>query len=121
MSTIEFRCPQCDKLLRVGAAYAGKDARCPQCGTVSAIPAGPTKTSPVDEEHPLGPLPSRPAAAPPAQRPMPAPLGATPASPGPMPATQPAATDPPRAPAGRLSMLSTTDSGGSSPTRELFQ
>ena len=21
MSTIEFRCPQCDKLLRVGAAY----------------------------------------------------------------------------------------------------
>jgi MoxR-like ATPase len=113
MSTIEFRCPQCDKLLRVGAAYAGKDARCPQCGTVSAIPAAQARSG---EEHPLGPLAPRPepGASRGDPRPMPAPLAAGSAPP-------PAASDPPRTPAGRLSMLSTSDSGTSSPTRELFQ
>src|SRR2546426_6146250 len=108
MSTIEFRCPQCDKLLRVGATYAGKDARCPQCGTVSKIPSAQPQAGREAEEHPLGPLPQRPSAAAPhaEQRQMPAPLGTTPMGTAPMgaapmgtvPATQPsaAATDPPR-------------------------
>src|SRR5262245_12454820 len=31
---IEFRCVQCQKLLRVGDDAAGKKARCPDCGTI---------------------------------------------------------------------------------------
>ena len=37
-ATIEFRCPQCSKLLRCGASYAGQLAKCPQCGHVMDIP-----------------------------------------------------------------------------------
>ncbi len=36
--TIEFRCTQCDKLLRVPAGSEGKKAKCPQCGNVLNIP-----------------------------------------------------------------------------------
>jgi phage FluMu protein Com/uncharacterized membrane protein len=36
---IEFRCHQCNKLLRVGDETAGKQAKCPNCGTVQQIPA----------------------------------------------------------------------------------
>lgn len=36
---IEFRCHQCSKLLRVGDETAGKQAKCPNCGTVQQIPA----------------------------------------------------------------------------------
>jgi phage FluMu protein Com len=36
---IEFRCTQCGKLLRTGDDTAGKRAKCPQCGTMLAIPA----------------------------------------------------------------------------------
>jgi len=35
---IEFRCPQCSKLLRTPDDAAGRKARCPECGHVSAIP-----------------------------------------------------------------------------------
>jgi len=45
---IEFRCIQCNKLLRCGDEGAGKQARCPQCGTVMPIPAaspGPADAS----------------------------------------------------------------------------
>ena len=35
---IEFRCVQCGKLLRTGDETAGKQARCPECGSVMAIP-----------------------------------------------------------------------------------
>jgi phage FluMu protein Com len=37
--TIEFRCPQCHRRLAVPDNAAGKQAKCPQCGTVTAIPA----------------------------------------------------------------------------------
>jgi len=37
---IEFRCTQCNKLLRTGDDTAGKEARCPACGTVVTIPTG---------------------------------------------------------------------------------
>ena len=36
---IEFRCTKCSKLLRIGDEAAGKQAKCPECGTVSAVPA----------------------------------------------------------------------------------
>lgn len=35
---IEFRCDQCGKLLRTGDETAGKQAKCPSCGTVQPIP-----------------------------------------------------------------------------------
>jgi phage FluMu protein Com len=35
---IEFRCPQCGKLLRTDDDTAGKQAQCPACGTVTPIP-----------------------------------------------------------------------------------
>ncbi len=42
---IEFRCSQCQKLLRTGDETAGKQAKCPECGTVMAIPtAGATES-----------------------------------------------------------------------------
>jgi hypothetical protein len=36
---IEFRCPQCQKLLRVGDDAAGKQAKCPGCGDPVTVPA----------------------------------------------------------------------------------
>lgn len=35
---IDFRCTQCGKLLRTGDDTAGKQAKCPACGTVMTIP-----------------------------------------------------------------------------------
>lgn len=43
---IEFHCPECGKLLRVPDDAAGKQARCPSCGAVATIPAGPGAASP---------------------------------------------------------------------------
>ena len=39
---IEFKCTQCDNVLKVGDEHAGKSARCPSCKTVVSIPAGNT-------------------------------------------------------------------------------
>src|SRR5687768_11738842 len=36
---IEFRCTKCGKLLRTKDDTAGKQAKCPECGTVLQIPA----------------------------------------------------------------------------------
>ncbi len=36
--SIEFRCPQCRRLLRVAGDTSGKSARCPECGTFASIP-----------------------------------------------------------------------------------
>lgn len=46
---IEFRCPSCARLLRTPDETAGKQAKCPQCGTVTEVPltsnaAGPAGT-----------------------------------------------------------------------------
>ena len=35
---IEFRCPQCEKLLRVPDESAGAKAKCPQCGAIADVP-----------------------------------------------------------------------------------
>jgi len=74
---IEFRCTQCDKLLRTADDTAGKQAKCPACGTLLTIPAaaaGPPSPEP----------PELPAAAPPPSEPAGSPFGppATQAAPG---------------------------------------
>jgi phage FluMu protein Com len=35
---IEFRCTQCGKLLRTGDDTAGRQAQCPECGTIRTVP-----------------------------------------------------------------------------------
>lgn len=57
---IEFRCDQCGKLLRTGDETAGKQAKCPSCGTVQPIP------TPLSSTHP----PARPQGGPPAGSPF---------------------------------------------------
>jgi phage FluMu protein Com len=50
---IEFRCGQCGKLLRTGDETAGRQAQCPECGTLTEVPTpGATPGTP----PPLGPL-----------------------------------------------------------------
>ncbi len=65
---IEFRCTQCGKLLRTGDDTAGKQAKCPACGTLLVIPEPgvavlqPIGPQPPHEEQraggPLGPQPA---------------------------------------------------------------
>ncbi len=65
---IEFRCSQCQKLLRTGDETAGKQAKCPECGTVMEIPqsstAGPStppagSIPPTEPPSPFGAPPSQ--------------------------------------------------------------
>lgn len=63
---IEFRCHQCNKLLRVGDETAGKQAKCPSCGTVQAIPATtPAEPLPMPPQggSPFGAAPNLPSSA----------------------------------------------------------
>jgi MoxR-like ATPase len=60
---IEFRCPQCQRLLRIMAAAAGKQAQCPECrasvivpSTAAATNAAPSESAPMLSPSP--PLPS---------------------------------------------------------------
>lgn len=57
---IEFPCPHCAQLLRVGDDSAGKTAKCPKCNGLASIPAGDAGTTPgFSGESPFGaPLPS---------------------------------------------------------------
>ncbi len=65
-STVEFPCQTCGRKLRVSVAYAGRPAKCPQCGGVQVVPgegaassagspsAGPTPSSvPFPESQPI--------------------------------------------------------------------
>lgn len=62
---IEFRCTQCDKLLRTGDDTAGKQAKCPECGAVMPVPVpsqgsvspGPPMASPEAGGSPFGAAP----------------------------------------------------------------
>ena len=54
---IEFRCPTCSKLLRTKDDTAGKQAKCPECGTVIDIPA-PGASSSAGGFNPEVPIPS---------------------------------------------------------------
>ena len=62
--SIEFRCTQCQRLLRTGDDAAGKQAQCPGCGTVLMVPAAAGEVA-------SGSAPPVPGATPP-------PAGATP-------------------------------------------
>ncbi len=42
---VEFRCPQCNRLLKVPDDAAGKKARCPECQAITDIPAASTPHS----------------------------------------------------------------------------
>ena len=39
---IEFRCTQCNRLLRTPDETAGKQAQCPECGAITTIPPAST-------------------------------------------------------------------------------
>jgi len=63
---IQFRCPQCNKLLQTRDDAAGKQAKCPDCGTLVAVPRpgeaasadGPADAGPppgAEGESPFGP------------------------------------------------------------------
>lgn len=51
---IEFRCTQCGKLLRTGDDTAGRQAQCPECGTIRTVPTpGEAQPAPVPSLAPL--------------------------------------------------------------------
>jgi MoxR-like ATPase len=55
---IEFRCPQCHKLLRVPSDAAGRQAQCPDCKAVMRVPLSSVTSAvpvelPIDEAGPL--------------------------------------------------------------------
>jgi len=47
---IETICQTCARKLRVADEYAGKKARCPQCGTIYVVPGSPTPVSSAQAE-----------------------------------------------------------------------
>ena len=52
---IEFRCTQCEKLLRTPDESAGKKAKCPQCAAIVDVPAStPPAEAPAQESMPPG-------------------------------------------------------------------
>src|SRR4029079_3589788 len=69
---IEFRCSQCDQLLRVPETAAGKHARCPRCQALMAVPgvatavALPTEGAAGGQASPFPIATESPASSPPA-------------------------------------------------------
>jgi phage FluMu protein Com len=84
---IDFRCTQCQRLLRTGDETAGKQARCPECGAIVPIP------SPQDPPS-FVPIALDGAAAPPSPPPAPPPY-----NPADWPGGQPPSDNPFQAPA----------------------
>jgi len=71
---IEFRCTQCDRLLRTQDETAGKKAKCPECGAILTIPIPGTPPEPVGP--PQSPaVPPSPAMGPPPDAGPPSPFG----------------------------------------------
>lgn len=60
---IEFRCPQCEKLLRTPDGTSGRQAKCPQCGALTTIPEATAASRTAGD--PLADLPQMSPAAPP--------------------------------------------------------
>jgi phage FluMu protein Com len=50
---IEFRCTECNRLLRTADGTEGRQAKCPECGQILTIPA-PEATSPGTRPGPAG-------------------------------------------------------------------
>lgn len=78
---IEFSCSQCGKLLSVGDDAEGKQARCPACGSVQAIPFTSPPAGAGLGENPFGAPGARPAAGPENPYASPAPLPEMPSLP----------------------------------------
>jgi phage FluMu protein Com len=66
---IEFRCSQCQRLLRTGDDTAGKQAQCPECGAITTIPAAPDAIR--EPAIPASSTPSQPDSSPTGQRNLP--------------------------------------------------
>ncbi|WP_425615875.1 hypothetical protein NA78x_005807 [Anatilimnocola sp. NA78] len=68
---IEFRCPNCDQQLRVPDAAAGKNAKCPKCASIVAVPgtaaAAPPPAFPPESKPTPSISPDRPFGAPPSR------------------------------------------------------
>jgi phage FluMu protein Com len=90
---IQFRCTQCQRLLRTADGSEGKQAKCPQCGAVLTIPkpggpdeapaAAPPSAPAPEEGYPLaGDIPGAPAGPSQPETPFAGPPGYPPA-PGP--------------------------------------
>lgn len=85
---IEFRCPSCQRLLRVPDEAAGAQAQCPECGTVAAVPAsgpaapsggeGPTGPGRPSASSPFGPAAQQPSRPPGEENPYQAPSAYSP-------------------------------------------
>src|SRR5262245_15232278 len=60
---IEFRCSQCNQLLRVPDTSAGKNARCPKCQTLMTVPVAGGAVPP-DASAPASPFASQSATGP---------------------------------------------------------
>jgi MoxR-like ATPase len=140
-NAIEFRCASCSKLLKVGGDSVGRQAKCPACGSVQAVPPpvsgaadilSPQITSDIDSygSTPAPPsLGTSPSAVPESGSPFGA---ATPHRPpaAPTPAHRPAVPQPaapaspfeqkpaPQAPSGGLAARRTE--GSNTPTKQLF-
>jgi hypothetical protein len=54
---IEFRCPQCQRLLQTPDSTAGKQAKCPDCGAICVIPAA--SVPPPESGPPIEPAPGQ--------------------------------------------------------------
>ena len=58
---IEFRCSQCNQLLRVPDDSAGKNARCPKCQSLMTVPAASTPAiAPAASSAPAAPASTNP-------------------------------------------------------------
>ncbi len=103
---IEFSCQQCGSMLKVGAATSGKQAKCPQCGSVQVVPetdVQPTPSAPPAPAQPLGPSATTPPVAA-SVAPVSAPIA--------YPAASPSTPSSPAAP---------QVSGRETPTKQLFE
>ncbi len=70
---VEFRCKQCDKLLRIGDDAAGRQAKCPECGAISPVPFVEVGPSSGEAGSPFAPGSPEPAAPGDAENPYQAP------------------------------------------------
>jgi hypothetical protein len=52
---VEFRCSQCGKLLRTGDDTVGRQAQCPECGSLTTVPGPGETTGAPPPLEPLGP------------------------------------------------------------------
>jgi hypothetical protein len=55
MDLITFNCSSCQQVLKVSADNAGKQAKCPRCGTAMVIPRASTAPAPRPEPSPAQP------------------------------------------------------------------